>query len=385
MSFGLERFEVNTATGFLPEKDPLQSLPAAFSAWDQIGREIPKLLVTFQVKKAVASLPELDPAGLQSRAEQERAMVILSFLGHAYVWGGYPPADTLPAQLARPWAALAKTLGRPPVLSYASYAIHNWKRITPDGPIAAGNVALLQNFYGGADEEWFVIIHVDIEAKAAGVVSSVATILPALQKGDSQELVSGLRTLDSTLSQMYSAMERMPELCDPYIYFNRVRPYIFGWKNQPSLPKGVVYEGVTDFQNVPQMFRGETGAQSGIIPVCDALLGVGHKEDPLRVYLNEMREYMPPKHRAFLEHVENESTLRAAIESGNYAGEIKDLYNSCVDWVDRFRTLHLDYAVKYIANQAQHNLANPSQVGTGGTPFVDYLKKHRDETSQHRV
>ena len=112
----LSKFAVSCDRGFLPPEDPLQSLPAAYAAWDQIGREIPKLLVTFQVKRAVQELPELDPKDLRTAAEQERAMLILSFLGHAYVWGGYPPADSLPPQLARPWAALAKTLGRPPVL-----------------------------------------------------------------------------------------------------------------------------------------------------------------------------------------------------------------------------------------------------------------------------
>ena len=31
---------------------------------------------------------------------------------------------------------------------------------------------------------------------------------------------------------------RMPERCDPYIYFERVRPYIHGWKDNPALPEG---------------------------------------------------------------------------------------------------------------------------------------------------
>jgi len=38
---------------------------------------------------------------------------------------------------------------------------------------------------------------------------------------------------------MYATLKRMPERCDPYIYFHRVRPYIHGWKNHPDLPAGV--------------------------------------------------------------------------------------------------------------------------------------------------
>ena len=52
------------------------------------------------------------------------------------------------------------------MLSYASYALDNWRRLDPASPIELGNIALLQNFLGGLDEEWFVLVHVDIEAKA---------------------------------------------------------------------------------------------------------------------------------------------------------------------------------------------------------------------------
>jgi indoleamine 2,3-dioxygenase len=59
------------------------------------------------------------------------------------------------------------------------------------------------------------------------------------------------------------------------------------------------------------------------------------------------------------------------------------LYNDCVELVERFRSLHLEYAATYIFCQAQRNAKNPHAVGTGGTPFMQYLKKHRDETAMH--
>jgi len=46
------------------------------------------------------------------------------------------------------------------------------------------------------------------------------------------------------------------------IYFHRVRPYIYGWKNNPSLPNGLIYEGVLEYGGQGQILRGETGAQS---------------------------------------------------------------------------------------------------------------------------
>ena len=72
---------------------------------------------------------------------------------------------------------------------------------------------------------------------------------------------------------------KMPEKCDPYIYYHRVRPYIFGWKNNPALPDGLIYRSC--FNEKPQLFRGETGAQSSIVPTLDALLNVEHEKDEL--------------------------------------------------------------------------------------------------------
>ena len=46
-------------------------------------------------------------------------------------------------------------------------------RIDPDKPVELGNIVCLHNFYGGVDEEWFRLIHVAIEAKAAATISAI--------------------------------------------------------------------------------------------------------------------------------------------------------------------------------------------------------------------
>jgi len=383
-SCDLHTFGLSKERGFLPHQDPLRRLPGAeFSAWEEVATNLPKYLAGLSLRKSVLALPEFPVNRLSSDSEIKRAMVMLSFIGHGYVFGERPVVDRIPAVLAKPWYEVAKKLGRPPVLSYESYALDNWFRIDPSGPIEMGNIALTQNFLGGLDEEWFVIVHVDIEAKAAVTLSAIASGRDAVIAGDPAALLASLREMDLSLDRMYAALCRMVEHCDPFVYFHRVRPYIHGWKNNPSLPQGLVYEGVDEYGGVGQFLRGETGAQSGIIPSLDGFLGVGHKDDPLKAYLMEMRQYMPPQHRWFLEATEAGPSTQDFVAANSAHPGLQDIYDSCVRWVEKFRTKHLEYAVSYIANQAQRDPANPSQIGTGGTPFVQYLTKHRDETGQH--
>src|SRR5580704_12895081 len=297
----LRAFDMSPDRGFLPHSDPIDQLPPWFSAWDEMGRDLPKLLVSDHVRPALEAMPHLDMSQLESQAERERAMLLLSYFAHAFVWGGGEVAKRLPASVAIPWSRASEYLGRPPVLSYASYALHNWRRIDPQGPVALGNIALRQNFLGGVDEEWFILVHVDIEAKAAVALAEFAPAFDAVRGDDPARLGATLTVIAGALEQMCATLDRMPERCDPYIYFHRVRPYLYGWKNQPALPDGMVYEGC--YEGKPQKFRGETGAQSGIIPSLDALLGITHRDDPLRAYLLEMRDYMPPAHLAFLDAV----------------------------------------------------------------------------------
>jgi indoleamine 2,3-dioxygenase len=382
----LESYDVDAERGFLPKPDPLDCLPTEFSAWDEIGRELPKLLMTGKVRSFIKQAPMLEAARLGNDREIKRAMVILSYLGHAYVWGETEIADSIPPSVAVPWHQAGRMLGRPPVLSYASYALDNWRRVDGESPIEVGNIVLLQNFLGGQDEEWFVLIHVAIEAAAGPGLEAIVAAQRAVANEDPERVADQLAIIARSVAAMNRILLRMPERCDPYIYFRRVRPYIHGWANQPSLPSGIVYEGVEEYAGKPQKFRGETGAQSSIIPALDAALGITHAEDMLRSYLNEMRDYMPAKHRMFIEAVEAGPSVRDfVLRHGQAHPTLRDLYNSAIDEIGNFRSTHLQYAHSYINKQTRGDARNPNSIGTGGTPFVPYLTKHRNETKSHRI
>jgi indoleamine 2,3-dioxygenase len=384
MSTSIAAFEISHERGFLPLQDPLRRLPKVFDAWESVALGLPKLLVSDQLHRTIRNLPPFPVEAINHSPERERAMVLLSYLGHAYVWGGDRPELTLAARLAVPWYQIAQSLGRPPVLSYSSYALHNFFRFDLSREIECGNIGLIQNFLGGIDEEWFILIHVDIERKAAPALAVLHDCLDAAEARDVEQLEALLSQVESSVRSMLATLRRMPEHCEPFIYYHRVRPYIHGWKNHPDIPEGVIYEGVEAYGGHPQQFRGETGAQSAIVPALDAMLGVGHKEDMLSSYLREMRTYMPPAHRTFIESLETRTPVRSFVQRTGRQS-LTAAFNACVEVLEAFRSLHLEYAAAYIFRQAQTDAKNPHAVGTGGTPFMEYLKKHRDETAEHRV
>ena len=276
-----------------------------------------------------------------------------------------------------------KNQGRPPILSYASYCLDNWFLIDPDEPISLENVGLINNFLGGVDEDWFVTIHVCIENAAADAIAACAEISMLETDAPEDKSIQLLKRIIISMKKVNEIFARMPEKCDPYIYYHRVRPFIFGTKDNPDLKNGLIYKG--EFESKPQFFRGETGAQSSIIPSLDGALQITHTKDHLRHYLNEMREYMPPKHREFMEVLEKNSQIKKIIKGSK---KLTSLYNDCLEEIRAFRAMHLEYAGTYIFKQAQ--IKNPfgrggsTITGTGGTPFMAYLKKHRDETEDQK-
>ena len=66
-------------------------------------------------------------------------------------------------------------------MSYASYCLDNWYLLDSKQPISLDNVALINNFLGGVDEDWFVTIHVCIEDAAAPAVKSAFEIVSETQ------------------------------------------------------------------------------------------------------------------------------------------------------------------------------------------------------------
>ena len=378
--------------GFISSEQPLRYLNDKNQdeqILEDLACSIPKLLLTNKIRKQIDELPDsFFSHDLSKYSEEELRLlnVQFSFLAHAYVWGDLVPSKILCKAIAKPWSNISKMLGRPPILSYASYCLDNWHKINQDEGVNLDNVALNYNFLGGIDEDWFVTIHVCIEHAANKAIKSAFNIALKTETSDCDEevLLDELTSIKEAMLEVNHIFRKMPEKCDPYIYYHRVRPYIFGWKNNPALPDGLIYESC--FDEKPQLFRGETGAQSSIVPTLDALLNVVHERDELREYLDEMKSYMPPSHRELIKFIEDTSKVKEQV-SGNKM--LMELYDDCCQEISIFRSQHLRYAADYIHNQSTKSTlfgSGGSKVrGTGGTPFMKYLKKHRDETDSSKI
>lgn len=364
-----------TSRGFLPTVDPAIEFTTPdveiSKKLDSLAEDLPKQVESGKIRESLTeSLKDIlydvaDPVRFYNDctdAEIERLMMLYSYFASAYI---HTPnllsTKTLPAEIAVPLVMVSRFLGRPPILSYASYCLSNWKRTNPDEGIHLGNIELLQNFVIGnkEDEDWFILVHVDIEAKAGVAIE-------AINSTDAPQ-VRGERLLNS-LVEMNKTLNRMPEKCSPDFYFNKVRPYIFGFKD-------VIYESCFP-GNTPKSFRGETGAQSSIIPAVQTFLGIKHKQSILTSHLDEMREYMPVEHQNYLTELENRETLRDLASKDK---NLKEIYNECLDSFIAFRKKHLQYAIDYI----QKKVSNPE--GTGGTPFIPWLSELVEESEGYRL
>jgi len=385
----LENYGISRKTGFLWDIGQFkQARRDEFNIIHQAALSLPDALPSGRIRSYLGSvLPHSVPKeALSSCSEDEARMTIRDylFLAQAYVWGEQVKVATLPAFLAIPICSLARRLQQPPILTYRNYVLDNWSYLESDGDVVLENIKIPLQFLGGQDEHWFIAIHVAVEAAAAAAVSLAIPLIDACKKkGKLDEVLLLLNNLGAILAKVNRIFGRVIERCDPFIYYKRVRPFIHGWKDNPNLPAGLIYDGVDEFRGEPQKFRGETGAQSAMVPIFDALLGVKHAEnDDLRTYLDDLHNYRPSGHRSFVDFISAHSTVRSSV-MGTRDGQLTESYNLCVSEVVAFRAQHLEFARTYVFDQIERNSAGAPKVGTGGTPFIRYLEKHHQETQRN--
>lgn len=385
----LEEYHINEVVGFaLPH--PLEELPPAFDGWIRIARSLPELIENGQLREEVEKLPTLSIDKLKGHRLQRLAHLALGYITMAYVWnrGDGDIRKVLPRNIAVPYYQLSDKLGLPPILSYADCVLANWKKKDPSGPMTYENMDILFSFPGGDCGKGFFLVSLLVEIAASSAIQAVPTVCSAVQHQDQKALEKAFVDIARSLGDAKTYFQRMRNFVDPNQFFNVLRIYLSGWKNNPKLPEGLLYEGVSD---TPKSYSGGSAGQSSIFQCLDILLGIKHssgKGSPAE-FLQEMREYMPPAHCAFLRSLESGPSVREfVISRGNE--DLQDAYNKCVNGLLSLRRFHLEIVKTYIvepSKKQQHGGGSKSEEpsenrGTGGTDLMNFLKNVKDATEK---
>lgn len=413
----LEDYDISPKTGFLPEELPLEKLEDPYYApWEQIAQNLPALILTRNLRGLVDKMPLLSTDHLKTEPNWRRACSILSFMAHGYVWAGDEPHDHIPRQLANPWLEVTAHFELPPILSYAGVCLWNFKTIFPVEPEqwSLDNLATLCTFTGCIDESWFYLVSTAIERQGADCLTTGLQAIQACRDKDPDTVVNCLQKLAEAIDAINTSLGRMHEMCDPHIFYFRIRPYLAGWKNMADagLPNGVRYGDKTEYRQI----SGGSNAQSSLIQALDILLNVEHHPTGTRhsgsgplhpgegitapkthSFIHEMRKYMPGQHRRFLEHLTQVAEIRDFVmANADNTPALVLSYDACLAMLRAFRDKHIQVVSRFIviqAREAQRNKAVGSHTkreglaaaknksrGTGGTALLPFLKQARDET-----
>jgi indoleamine 2,3-dioxygenase len=365
-------WQVQPTTGFLLHPQPVAQLTAenfpvdtsSLEALNMAALRLSDWLITHQAHSLIQHLQAVNyravPFTHLAPLVNERLFALYGYFASAWVHGF--SNQQLPESIALPFVAVAEQVQRPPMLSYAGQVLGNWTLRRSEQDFTPHNIMLLQTFTPLIDESWFFRVHIAIEAQAGKMLHALSTVNTVIENADDMGVLEVLRQLQGGLVQITRTFHQMPELCDPDVYYQEVRPYLM------SFEKSVVFEGIPVN---PTPLRGGSGAQSSIVPALIAGLGIEHEATDLIHSLMDMRRYMPVEHRAFIQQM-RQIRMREYCKSRPH---LADAYNHVLRQLMTFRRAHLYYARTFIFEKST-NL-----VGTGGTEYMSFLSKLIDETA----
>lgn len=402
----LKDYDISPSNGFLPDELPLERLPHKYyQPWENVVEKLPSLLLTKRIRLMIDKMPLLSTAYLTSLPEYRRAYSVLGFLTHAYIWGVDTPTNKLPLQISKPFIEVSEYLRLPPIATYSGLILWNFKKIIPDNKkeIELDNLTTINTYTGGMDESWFYLVSVYFEQKGAVALQHGLDSIKAARDQDTQKVVESLQNLALAIDELGSVLMKMEEMCDPHVFYFRIRPYLAGWKNMGDvgLKDGVFYGD----ESQPRVLAGGSNAQSSLLQALDLMLNVEHSatgdKSKGNAFISEMRSYMPGKHLDFLHHLSQVNCIREyVISQGSQNPELSLSYDACLAMLKSFRDKHIQIVTRYVILQAQKasklgsqttktlrsglakSNSKKEQKGTGGTALLPFLKQCRDETGE---
>ena len=213
----------------------------------------------------------------------------------------------------------------PPIIIHATMSLSNWRKLDPEGAFSLPNLTTIYSLDSTRwlisaslvtkphfrDLEVFFMVPLLVEKASTPAVKAILTIqVPfylffiwrpsqttseqALAQEDPvpwTQVAFLLATITSAIGEMRDELAQLHEGCRPATFYHQHRPLLSGWKGNPSLPKGLIYEGVSE---EPVQLSGGSAAQSASLQLLDAGLGVVHHGEEGEFLATMRDQYMPP-------------------------------------------------------------------------------------------
>ncbi|KAM9858646.1 indoleamine 2,3-dioxygenase 1 [Aulostomus maculatus] len=392
--FSLDMYHVSEELGFVLQ-EPLAELPPCYQPWMDVALQVPQLVHTHELRSHVNKMPLLSIQFLQRHRELRLAHLVLSVMTMGYVWqeGENDTVEALPRSLAVPYWEVSQRLGLPPILTHADAVLANWRKKDPEGPFDMENLELLVSFPGGDSVRGFFMVTLLVELAAVPALRSIPVVINCVRCGDANGVAEALEEISQSIQDMTDKLKLMHVYVEPAVFYGIMRIYLSGWKDNPCMPRGLVYEGV---QAEPMEYSGGSAAQSSLLHCFDELLGVKH-EAKSGNFLTRMRNYMLPAHKQLIQDISLEPSLRSFVQQ-QASERLSQAFQLCVTKLLALRSYHINMVSRFVtvpAAQARQ-LRNQSQDsdrevisraptaleerGTGGSGLMTFLKTVRDQT-----
>ncbi|KAJ3604322.1 hypothetical protein NHX12_029063 [Muraenolepis orangiensis] len=386
--FSLDPYHVSPELGFVLQA-PLQELPQYYQPWMDIAWRVADLVQSHMLRSHIDQMPLLSVEYLETHQHLRLAHLALSAMTMCYL---------LPRNLAVPFWEVSQCLGLPPILTHTDAVLANWKKKDPDG-----NLEMLITMPGGDSIRGFFLVSLLVELAAVPALRSIPTVVNGVRRGDRQAVAAALEVIQQSLQDMTDALKLIHVYVEPSIFYGIIRIFLSGWKDNPAMPKGLVYEAV---QAEPMEYSGGSAAQSSLLHCFDQLLGVQH-EAKSGHFLQRMRDYMLPAHRSLIRDISQEPSLRDFVQREQASDpRLSRAFRLCVSGLVALRNYHINMVGRFItvpaararqlrlqgtAEETEALSGAPSGAlggapvalenrGTGGTSIMTFLKTVRDHT-----
>ncbi|XP_056148479.1 indoleamine 2,3-dioxygenase 1 [Lampris incognitus] len=394
-SFSLHPYHVSEELGFILPA-PLGELPPYYQPWMDIALHVPELVHSHELRSCIHKMPLLSSHFLEEHRELRLAHLALSVMTMGYVWqeGENNTVEALPRCLAVPYWEVSKRLGLPPIFTHADGVLANWKKRDPEGPLDMENLDLLVALPGGDSVRGFFMVTLLVELAGAPAMKNIPAVVNGVSRGDAEAVIKALEDIAESIQNMMDALKLMHVHVEPSVFYGIMRIFLSGWRDNPCMPKGLVYEGIHE---EPMEYSGGSAAQSSLLHCLDELLGVKHEEKP-GAFLTRMRNYMPPAHKQLIQDISLQPSVRSFVQE-QASEHLSRAFNLCVTKLVALRSYHINVVSRFITMPAARarQLRKDSQVleeeetvsrgpvaleerGTGGSGIMSFLKTVRDQT-----